>query len=172
MSGEAPRLFLCPLVSMEGFENARLALWECKRWHSSHQPNRVRAGFSPALPTTPRMRVRTGRFCRSQQSGTTRSPAPRRETLSARRHGPQVVTFNGNVESTSSPPCRQFGPSPCPTHYDEHLATTPSADFCAITPIVTDGRAIRGGGRVRWVLQGFRLGPQSGSHSHLELHVA
>lgn len=24
--------------------------------------NRVRAGFSPALPTTPRMRVRTGRF--------------------------------------------------------------------------------------------------------------
>ena len=24
--------------------------------------NRVRAGFSPALPTPPRMRVRTGRF--------------------------------------------------------------------------------------------------------------
>ncbi len=24
--------------------------------------NRVRAGFSPALPTTPSMRVRTGRF--------------------------------------------------------------------------------------------------------------
>jgi hypothetical protein len=25
-------------------------------------PNRVRAGFSPALPTPPGMRVRTGRF--------------------------------------------------------------------------------------------------------------
>src|SRR3989338_8032673 len=35
-----------------------------------------------------------------------------------------------------------FGPSPCPAHYDWHLATTPSADFCLLTIRVTPERAI------------------------------
>jgi hypothetical protein len=39
--------------------------------------------------------------------------------------------------------CRQFRPSPCPTHYGGRSATTPSADFCSITPGVATGRAAR-----------------------------
>jgi hypothetical protein len=39
--------------------------------------------------------------------------------------------------------CRRFGPSPCPTHYGEHLATMPSADFCPVTPDVAARRAAR-----------------------------
>ena len=39
--------------------------------------------------------------------------------------------------------CRRFRPSPCPTHYGRRWATTPSADFCPITPRVTTGRAVR-----------------------------
>ena len=35
-----------------------------------------------------------------------------------------------------------FRPSPCPIHYDGHLATMPSADFCLITLWVTPYRAI------------------------------
>ena len=86
--------------------------------------------------------------------------------------------------------CRRFGPSPCPTHYGRHLATTPSADCCAITLGVTTERAARiivgSGGyshafrrgpqsgsrsdhsdlRVRWLIQAFQHGPQFDSHSH------
>ena len=39
--------------------------------------------------------------------------------------------------------CRQFRPSPCPTHYGGCSATTPSADFCSITPGVATERAAR-----------------------------
>jgi hypothetical protein len=39
--------------------------------------------------------------------------------------------------------CRRFGPSPCPTHCGERLATMPSADFCPIPPGVTAERAVR-----------------------------
>ena len=35
-----------------------------------------------------------------------------------------------------------FRPSPCLTHYGERLATTPSADFCLITPLVAQRSAI------------------------------
>ena len=35
-----------------------------------------------------------------------------------------------------------FRPSPCPNHYDGHLATMPSADFCLISIWVTQYRAI------------------------------
>ena len=36
----------------------------------------------------------------------------------------------------------RFRPSPCPSHYAEHLATMPSADFCLITRRVTPAGAI------------------------------
>jgi len=36
----------------------------------------------------------------------------------------------------------RFRPSPCPNHYDGHLATMPSADFCFITGRVTPASAI------------------------------
>ena len=36
----------------------------------------------------------------------------------------------------------RFRPSPCPNHYDGHLATMPSADFCLITAPVTQHSAI------------------------------
>ena len=62
----------------------------------------------------------TGRQSRFTWSGAVRPPRSARLTL-----------------------CRQFGPSPCPTHYGERLATTPSADFCSITPGVATGRADR-----------------------------
>ena len=39
--------------------------------------------------------------------------------------------------------CRQFRPSPCPTHYGGRSATVPSADFCSITPGVATERAAR-----------------------------
>src|SRR3970040_1005913 len=35
-----------------------------------------------------------------------------------------------------------FRPSPCPIHYDGHLATMPSADFCLIPGQITAHRAI------------------------------
>jgi hypothetical protein len=35
-----------------------------------------------------------------------------------------------------------FRPSPCPNHYDGHLATMPSADFCLITGKVSPVGAI------------------------------
>ena len=37
--------------------------------------------------------------------------------------------------------CRQFRPSPCPTHYGGRSATSPSADFCSITHGVATERA-------------------------------
>ena len=39
--------------------------------------------------------------------------------------------------------CRQFRPSPCPTHYGGRSATSPSADFCSITHGVATERAAR-----------------------------
>ena len=39
--------------------------------------------------------------------------------------------------------CRQFRPSPCPTHYGGRSATTLSADSCSITPGVATERAVR-----------------------------
>jgi len=39
--------------------------------------------------------------------------------------------------------CRQFRPSPCPTHYGGRSANTPSADFCSITLDVATERAAR-----------------------------
>ena len=62
----------------------------------------------------------TGRRSRFTWSGAVRPPRSARLTL-----------------------CRQFGPSPCPTHYGERSATTPSADFCPITPGVASERAAR-----------------------------
>jgi hypothetical protein len=53
-------------------------------------------------------------------------------------------TWSGAVRPLRSArltPCRRFGPSPCPTHYGERLATTPSADFCPVTPRITTWRA-------------------------------
>ena len=55
-------------------------------------------------------------------------------------------TWSGAVRPLRSArltPCRRFGPSPCPTHYGERLATTPSADFYSITPGVATVRAAR-----------------------------
>ena len=68
--------------------------------------------------------------------------------------------------------CRRFRPSPCPTHYDGHLATTPSADCCAITPRRYHRVRCTDRGRVRWVLHAFRRGPQSDSRDdHSDLRV-
>jgi hypothetical protein len=36
----------------------------------------------------------------------------------------------------------RFRPSPCPNHYDGHLTTMPSADFCLITAPITQHSAI------------------------------
>ena len=73
------------------------------------------------------------------------------------------VTGNATIEQSTTPLCRWFRPSPCPTHYCGRLATTPSADFCSITPCVAAVCAVCRL-RVRWVLQGFRPGPQSDPH--------
>ncbi len=91
--------------------------------------------------------------------------APKLVTTTYRQHGLPVVTGYANAEISAAPLCRRFRPSPCPAHYGGRLATTPSADFCPVTPGVTAGRAARNSGRVRWCFHGFRRGPQSGSHS-------
>lgn len=51
-----------------------------------------------------------------------------------------------------TPPCvPKFSPSPCPTHYDERLATTTSADFCSITQSVSAPVRCLKIGRVLWL---------------------
>ena len=68
--------------------------------------------------------------------------------------------------------CRRFRPSPCPTHYDGRLATTPSADCCAITSRRYYRVRCTDHVRVRWALHAFRRGPQSGSRGdHSDLRV-
>ena len=61
--------------------------------------------------------------------------------------------------------CRRFGPSPCPTHYDGHLAAMLSADFCPITPDVTARRAVRvavgSGGHSSTFALGLRPAPMA-----------
>ena len=52
---------------------------------------------------------------------------------------------------------------PVPSITEGRLATMASADFCPVTPTVTGQRAARACGRGRWLIQGFRPGPQSGS---------
>jgi hypothetical protein len=64
-------------------------------------------------------------------------------TTTYRQHGLPVVTGNAHAEISAAPLCRRFRPSPCPSHYGGRLATTPSADFCPVTPGVTAGRAAR-----------------------------
>jgi hypothetical protein len=104
--------------------------------------NRVAGGFSPPAPTAPRMRVRTGRFLRMGKGH-------RRMTTSNAGYGTgrqRRFTRSGAVRPSRSARlarCRRFGPSPCPTHYGGCWATTPSADFCPITPAVADRRAAR-----------------------------
>ena len=65
-------------------------------------------------------------------------------TTTDRQHGLPVVTGNAHAEISAAPLCRRFRPSPCPTHYGGRLATTPSADFCPVTPDVAARRAARG----------------------------
>ena len=104
--------------------------------------NRIAGGFSPPASTTPRMRVRTGRFLRGLKD---------HHKMAAFNAGYETNRQDNFTRSGAISPlrlvrlarCRRFGPSPCPTHYGGHLATMPSADFCPITPDVTARRAAR-----------------------------
>ncbi len=103
-------------------------------------PNRIVGRFSPPASTTPRMRVRTGRFLRSSKD------LHRMVTVNAgyatNRQG--CFTRSGALlplRLARLARCRRFRPSPCPTHYGGRLATMPSADFCPITPDVAARRA-------------------------------
>jgi len=134
------------------------------------------------------MRVRTGRFRRIGKSPV---KGAFKAGDDADRHS--RFTCSGAVRPMRSVRltlCRRFGPSPCPTHYGGRLATTPSADCCAITRGVTAegaARIVGGSGgystafavarspapmaitcdlRVRWRVHAFRHGPQFDSHSH------
>jgi len=105
-------------------------------------PNRVAGGFSPPVPTAPRVRVRTGRFLRIGKGH-------RRMTTSNTGYGTgrqRRFTRSGAVRPLRSARlarCRRVWPSPCPTHYGGRWATTPSADFCPLTPDVAARRAAR-----------------------------
>jgi len=104
--------------------------------------NRIAGGFSPPASTTPRMRVRTGRFLRGLKD---------HHKMAAFNAGYETNRQDHITRSGAISPlrlarlarCRRFGPSPCPTHYGGRLATMPSADFCPITPDVTARRAAR-----------------------------
>ena len=47
------------------------------------------------------------------------------------------------LRSTRRARCRRFEPSPCPTHDGGRWVSTPSADFCPVTPNVAARRAAR-----------------------------
>ena len=101
--------------------------------------NRVAGGFYPPAPTAPRMRVRTGRFHRSEKDH--QIMATSNAGYGANRQG--RFTRSGALRPlrlARFARCRWFRPSPCPTHYGGRLATMPSADFCPITPGVTARR--------------------------------
>ena len=105
-------------------------------------PNRVAGGFSPPAPTAPRMQVRTGRVPRIGKDN--HRMAAFNAGYATRRQ--DHFTRSGAIRSlryARLTRCRRFGPSPCPTHYGERLATRPSADFCPITPSVAARRAVR-----------------------------
>ncbi len=127
--------------------------------------NPVAGGFSPPAPTAPRMRVRTGRFLRIGKGH-------RRMTTSNVGYGTgrqRRFTRSGAVRPLRSARlarCRRFGPSPCPPHYGGRWATMPSADFCPHHAQRCRPARCPGYGRVRWPLQCFRPGPQSGSPGH------
>ena len=105
-------------------------------------PNRIAGGFAPPASTTPRMRVRTGRFLRSEKDH--HRMATFNAGYATNRQG--RFTRSGAIQPLRPARlarCRRFRPSPCPTHYSGRLATMPSADFCPITPGVTARRAAR-----------------------------
>jgi hypothetical protein len=88
------------------------------------------------------MRVRTGRVLRSLKDP--HSMATFNAGYATNRQG--RFTRSGAIRPLRSARlsrCRRFRPSPCPTHYDGHLATRPSADFCPITPNVAVRRVAR-----------------------------
>ena len=108
------------------------------------------------------MRVRTGRFRRIGKR-----PLEGRLQSWLRHRPPEplhLVRCNAAAEvcpSHSLPTVPAFTMS---RHYDGHLATTPSADCCAITTRRYHRVRCSDRGRVRWALHDFRRGPQSGSH--------
>ena len=88
------------------------------------------------------MRLRTGRFPKTLKSSRPISSyLPQCWLLLLRQRS---LTRSGmkQLSCTGSSLIFRFRPSPCPTHYGEHLATIPSADFCLITLPVTQQSAI------------------------------
>ena len=88
------------------------------------------------------MRVRTGRVLRSLKDH--HSMATFNAGYATDRQ--ERFTRSGAIRSmrlARLSRCRRFRPSPCPTHYGGRLATTPSADFCLVTPSVAARRAAR-----------------------------
>jgi hypothetical protein len=73
------------------------------------------------------------------------------------------VGYSTSVSGARLALCRRFGPSPCPVHYGERLATTPSADFCPLTHDVDAARATRitvgAGGLSSAFARGLSLAP-------------
>ena len=106
---------------------------------------------------------------RGVSAGLKRSPLRAPPKLVTKAGRQDRFTWSGAVRPMRSARltlCRRFRPSPCPTHYGGHWATTPSADCCAITPRRYHRVRCSDHSRVRWVLHAFRRGPQSGSRGH------
>ena len=138
---------------------------------SVHQrPNRVAGGFSPGSPQHPACGS-----ARGVSAGLERPPVRGASKAGYDTGRQSRFTWSGALRPLRSARltlCRRFRPSPCPTHYDGRLATTPSADCCAITPRRYHRVRCPDRGRVRWVLHAFRRGPQSGSRGdHSDLRV-
>jgi len=88
------------------------------------------------------MRLRTGRFLKMfKVSWPISSDLPQCWLLLLRQYS---LTRSGmeTLSCTGSSLIFRFRPSPCPNHYVGRLATMPSADFCLITPPVTQQSAI------------------------------
>ncbi len=151
-------------------------------------PNRVAGGFSPPAPTTPRMRVRTGRFLRGrkridnhdplQSLGTSRSPvrlhlvrcsAPLRsrrpvfvEGSGLHHVSPITVSVGLLRRLLTSVRSRRVSPraAPCGGRRTVGSGGASSAFALGLSPApVARDRELR----VRWRFRAFRRGPQSDS---------
>jgi hypothetical protein len=152
--------------------SARLALrWSKERGAQvtvpllSRLPNRVGGGFSPPPPHHPACGSAPGGSQeRCRVNPRTHQVNPRAGFEPQRRLTSSPGRVPHSVESVRLLPASTGSAlHPVPAITAGRLATMASADFCPFTSDVTIRRAASVCGRVRWPIQDFRSGPQSGS---------
>jgi len=116
----------------------------------------------PSMPAAPLLaRTRCHAACRLSRCSTRSNRSLLKAGFESLRWVTPSPVGVREFKCGKAPPLFQmFGPSPCLTHYGEHLTTLASADFCLITRPVTRQSAI-GFHRVRSPLV---MGPREPRH--------